>query len=843
MESLYRTYRPQTFADMVGQKHIVATLRNALTENRVAHAYLFCGPRGTGKTTTARVLAKALLCTGAGPDGLTPDPDGTCEECLAIAAGTHPDVYELDAASRTGVDNVREEIINRVAFAPTRGRYKVYIIDEVHMLTTQAFNALLKTLEEPPAHVIFVLCTTDPQKVPETILSRCQRLEFHRITTEDITARLAYVCEHEGFTADPEALALIARHSRGGLRDALSMLEQLSVFGDGSVRLDDAQTVLGEVGSEALVRMVEQICARDVAGCFAQVADLADRGVDIAQYVRDLTSYVRDLYVASVTGTKEGVLSGGTDAARAAEEAEKAGGSDRLARMLDVLGQLETNLRTSLDQRLSLEVALTRIARPQADLTLEALAERVSLLERQIAAGGGAAAVAGVPASVPGMGAAGVPRATGPAGATGAPGAGAQRATGSAGTAGFAGGVAPAAGASSPVAGGAPSPAACTASGMPIPRPVARPAVPAPTASSSRDVPRPQGGARPEIPRPAGAPASAGSRAVAMPGSPASPAPVGSASALGAPVHDPATAQRLWGQYASRVQAANPSVGGLLRQTEGTLREGGVLAITNHGSSFVGTMLMRANNKVVLERLAAEVDGSPVQVVMDVPGGASSAAPAGAGVAASGPATPGAGGASSQVGAPVPASAASPRANVPAPVGAAPARPGAPVPASAATPQVPDTPAAGVSAAARPPIPRPVQRAPQGPAAAGVGSAGVAAGPVGQGAPVGAAEIPSTPPVSAAPERALSEDDTPAYERVPDEVYDAYVPDDDDLPPFDESDASPANVSVGDAAPAQSAPAGDAAGEGVGGSMADLAKMLSAGFGGYVKVSEDRGTN
>ena len=256
MESLYRKYRPLTFDSVVGQQHIVSTLEHAITEGRLSHAYLFCGPRGTGKTTMARILAKALLCRNAeaaraeGASGCM--PDGTCEECELIAEGNHPDVYELDAASRTGVDNVREEIINSVNFAPVRGKYKIYIIDEVHMLTTAAFNALLKTLEEPPAHVIFVLCTTDPQKILETILSRCQRFDFHRIGNEDIEHRLAYVCEQEGFDYDDEALAIVARHAKGGMRDALSTLEQLSVFGNGTVHADDARSLLGEVSDQIL---------------------------------------------------------------------------------------------------------------------------------------------------------------------------------------------------------------------------------------------------------------------------------------------------------------------------------------------------------------------------------------------------------------------------------------------------------------------------------------------------------------------------------------------------------------------------------------------------------------
>ena len=194
--SLYRKYRPEVFEDVVGQEHVEKTLMNAIAEGSVAHAYLFCGPRGTGKTTSARLLAKALLCE----NGPTVSPDGTCPQCLEIAQGTHPDVNELDAASRTGVDNVREEIIGRVNFAPTRGRYKIYIIDEVHMLSTAAFNALLKTLEEPPDHVVFILCTTDPHKVPETIQSRCQRFDFRRFSIEEIVSYLKRICAGEGYT-------------------------------------------------------------------------------------------------------------------------------------------------------------------------------------------------------------------------------------------------------------------------------------------------------------------------------------------------------------------------------------------------------------------------------------------------------------------------------------------------------------------------------------------------------------------------------------------------------------------------------------------------------------------
>ena len=383
MESLYRKYRPLTFDSVVGQQHIVSTLEHAITEGRLSHAYLFCGPRGTGKTTMARILAKALLCRNAeaaraeGASGCM--PDGTCEECELIAEGNHPDVYELDAASRTGVDNVREEIINSVNFAPVRGKYKIYIIDEVHMLTTAAFNALLKTLEEPPAHVIFVLCTTDPQKILETILSRCQRFDFHRIGNEDIERRLAYVCEQEGFDYDDEALAIVARHAKGGMRDALSTLEQLSVFGNGAVHADDARSLLGEVSDQILGEFARAIADRDVAELYGLIRAQVEEGNDLLELTRDLVAHVRDVYVACVAGARAELFEGGSEQAEAlAAEAAAFGEhpADRLARVLTVLDDAALEMRGASDVRLVLEIACTRLARPEADLTIEALAER-----------------------------------------------------------------------------------------------------------------------------------------------------------------------------------------------------------------------------------------------------------------------------------------------------------------------------------------------------------------------------------------------------------------------------------------------------------------------------------
>ena len=392
MESLYRKYRPLTFESVVGQQHIVSTLKHAVAEGRLSHAYLFCGPRGTGKTTMARILAKSLLCEGSeaaratGASGCM--PDGTCPECEAIAAGAHPDVYELDAASRTGVDNVREEIINSVSFAPVRGAYKVYIIDEVHMLTTAAFNALLKTLEEPPSHVVFVLCTTDPQKILETILSRCQRFDFHRISNEDIVGRLRFICEQEGFAFDEEALEIVARHARGGMRDALSTLEQLSVFGDGSVHVDDARSLLGEVASTVLSEFACKIAVRDTVGLFGLVRVQADEGNDLMELTHDLVAHVRDVYTAAIAGPKTELFDGTPEEVAAlVEEARLFEGADRLARALTVLDDAALEMRNASDPRLVLEIALTRLARPETDLTLEALAERLARLEAQLAVG------------------------------------------------------------------------------------------------------------------------------------------------------------------------------------------------------------------------------------------------------------------------------------------------------------------------------------------------------------------------------------------------------------------------------------------------------------------------
>lgn len=597
MESLYRKYRPLTFDSVVGQQHIVSTLEHAITEGRLSHAYLFCGPRGTGKTTMARILAKALLCRNAeaaraeGASGCM--PDGTCEECELIAEGNHPDVYELDAASRTGVDNVREEIINSVNFAPVRGKYKIYIIDEVHMLTTAAFNALLKTLEEPPAHVIFVLCTTDPQKILETILSRCQRFDFHRIGNEDIEHRLSYVCEQEGFDYDDEALAIVARHAKGGMRDALSTLEQLSVFGNGAVHADDARSLLGEVSDQILGEFARAIAERDIAELYGLIRAQVEEGNDLLELTRDLVAHVRDVYVACVAGARAELFEGGVEQAEAlAAEAAAFGehSADRLARVLTVLDDAALEMRGASDVRLVLEIACTRLARPEADLTIEALAERLARLEAMVANGA-------VPASVAAAGAA-------PAAAAAAP-ATTQQPT-----------LISGARAATPAATAAPAATSAHRGGMPWDRgaavPVAQPA-PAPT-------PKPAA----LTSQPTSAPMS---QPVAAPAPAAAPAPkpqlnnaaqVAAAGAAETPaVEDAGELQRKWAEVVERVKAQQPSYAALLLNARATADDGSKLTVS-FPTAFAIKMLGRADTQAVfLPTVSAVFGRRTVDYVLD----------------------------------------------------------------------------------------------------------------------------------------------------------------------------------------------------------------------------------
>ena len=593
MESLYRKYRPLTFDSVVGQQHIVSTLEHAITEGRLSHAYLFCGPRGTGKTTMARILAKALLCRNAeaaraeGASGCM--PDGTCEECELIAEGNHPDVYELDAASRTGVDNVREEIINSVNFAPVRGKYKIYIIDEVHMLTTAAFNALLKTLEEPPAHVIFVLCTTDPQKILETILSRCQRFDFHRIGNEDIEHRLSYVCEQEGFDYDDEALAIVARHAKGGMRDALSTLEQLSVFGNGAVHADDARSLLGEVSDQILGEFARAIAERDIAELYGLIRVQVEEGNDLLELTRDLVAHVRDVYVACVAGARAELFEGGAEQAEAlAAEAAVFGEhpGDRLARVLTVLDDAALEMRGASDVRLVLEIACTRLARPEADLTIEALAERVARLEAMVAN-------AAVPASVAAAAVAAAPATT-------------QQPT-----------LISGARVAAPVASAAPVAASAHQGGMPWDRGTAVPvAQPAPKSAAPAPAPKPVTPA----PQPVTAPAPAPAASTVPVSKPNTAAQVAAAGAAETPaVEDAGELQRKWAEVVERVKARQASYAGLLLNARATADDGSKLTVSfPAGSTFAIKMLGRADTQsVVLPTVSAVFGRRTVDYVLD----------------------------------------------------------------------------------------------------------------------------------------------------------------------------------------------------------------------------------
>ena len=600
MESLYRKYRPLTFDSVVGQRHIVSTLEHAVAEGRLSHAYLFCGPRGTGKTTMARILAKALLCQQAegaraqGASGCM--PDGTCPECEAIAAGTHPDVYELDAASRTGVDNVREEIINSVSFAPVRGAYKVYIIDEVHMLSPAAFNALLKTLEEPPAHVVFILCTTDPQKILETILSRCQRFDFHRISMEDIEGRLHYVCEQEGFECDEEALQIVARHARGGMRDALSTLEQLSVFGDGAVRVGDARSLLGEASGAILAQFSKGIATRDVATLFGLVRTQVEEGNDLLEVTRDLVSHMRDVYTARVAGTAPELFDCPPENIPAlGEEASCFETSDRLARILTVLDDAAIEMRNASDPRLVLEIALTRLSRPESDLTLEALAERLDMLEAKLSCGSLAAPAAS--SSVQNREQKAVPQAAAPANG-------------------------PTSNTAAPWNNSTPAP-------QPVLAQTAPKAASAPQERSAFSVPT----------APAPQPASFAPQSAAQPVQKATPAP---APALGRPasksapqqsavakravadapqtpaVEDQSDLQRKWNEVVKRVTAQKASRGALLLHARAQSDDGSRLAIElPAGSVFAMKMLQRADSHEAIVPVVCEIFGSrTVEYVM-----------------------------------------------------------------------------------------------------------------------------------------------------------------------------------------------------------------------------------
>ena len=376
--SLYRRHRPGSFDEVVGQQHVVRTLRNAVEQGKVHHAYLFVGSRGTGKTSMAKILARSLNCERGGP---TIAPCGECESCLTIAAGTSLDVIEMDAASNRSVDDIRD-LRERVSYAPTGGRWKVYILDEAHMLTKEAWNAFLKTLEEPPPNTVFVLATTESHKVMATIADRCQRFDFQRPSLEQISEVLERVAAAESIEVDQGAVATIARSASGSFRDALGTLDQLVAYGGSHVELDDVLQLLGAADAELLFGAVDAVIAEDPKAVLLGVEEMARSGRDPSQFARDLLAHLRHLLVTQTVGEVPNTfVVTATDEGRLSAQAQAIGAAT-LVRTIDELSQALTAVREGDDARMAVEIALLKAARPDLDPSTEGLLRRIERLEQ-----------------------------------------------------------------------------------------------------------------------------------------------------------------------------------------------------------------------------------------------------------------------------------------------------------------------------------------------------------------------------------------------------------------------------------------------------------------------------
>ena len=400
--ALYRRWRPESFADLVGQEHISRTLSRAVMSGQTSHAYLFTGPRGTGKTSTAKILARALNCA----EGPTLTPCGVCDSCRSISDGSSMDVFEIDAASNRGIDEIRD-LRESVKFAPTEGHYKIYIIDEVHMLTTEAFNALLKTLEEPPERVIFILATTEPHKVPATIQSRCQRYDFHRITVTEIRDRLIYVCKESDIAAEEDALGIIAAQADGGMRDALSILDQCMALAEGTLTAERVQEALGLVGRAWIRRMAGEIAARDAAALIAQLSELLQSGRELKQVLAELAQYFRRLMIAGVGGAVSAAELCAGDAEELRMDAAQFT-QEEIMSILRRLNETMQELRTSPQPRIAVETLLiglchTEGTAPSGESTAPptggADAARIARLEAQVEELAARLAAGGTPVS------------------------------------------------------------------------------------------------------------------------------------------------------------------------------------------------------------------------------------------------------------------------------------------------------------------------------------------------------------------------------------------------------------------------------------------------------------
>jgi len=494
--SLYRRHRPRTFADVIGQEHVVRTLRNAIGQDAVHHAYLFVGSRGTGKTSMAKMLAACLNCV----DGPTVEPCGVCESCVSVASATSMDVIEMDAASNNSVDDIRE-LRDSVQYAPVTGRYKVYILDEAHMLSSAAWNAFLKTLEEPPPSTIFVLATTEAHKIMDTVVDRCHRFDFRRPTVEQLATVVQRVAGKESIEIAPEAVALVARNATGSYRDALGTLEQLVTYSGAAIATEDVLAVLGVADDDLLFGALDAIATHDARAAWQVAARLADSGREPAQFLKDLETHARDVLVTQTLGEVPSQLAITAERdARLADQAARMSGADSV-RLLDLLAAAMRLSKDGADAQTQLEVALVKAAAPEVDPSTRALLARMERMEAALRGGAPVAAAPAAPAPVAAVPA--PPSAAQPSAATAQP--------------------------------AAPAPAAPSMS----PPPAAAPSPPAPVGPSGAELSRPTGPPLAEAspPAPVGPDAASPSRSTGPP----EPAPVAEVAAR-EPIHEPAAA-------------------------------------------------------------------------------------------------------------------------------------------------------------------------------------------------------------------------------------------------------------------------------------------------------------
>ena len=381
-KALYRVYRPKTFEDVVGQEHIVKTLKNQIKNNNIGHAYLFSGTRGTGKTSTAKIFARAVNCLNP----INEEPCNECEICVDTLNDNIMDIVEIDAASNNSVDDIRE-LRESVKYTPSKAKYKVYIIDEVHMLSQGAFNALLKTLEEPPSYVIFILATTEPHKIPATILSRCQRFDFKRVSSKDIADRMSYICEKENIQAEDKALSLIARNSQGALRDALSILDQCMSFGNDKIEYNDVIELLGTVNIDELFQLSQSIIDEDTKKSLQILNEFIIWGKDIRNLINDLIDHFRNLVVCKVSKDLDEIISLPEESIERLKEQSKTININDLIRILNILSETQDSMKSSSNTRILAEVTMMKIAQPMFDESKEALIKRIENLEKIIESG------------------------------------------------------------------------------------------------------------------------------------------------------------------------------------------------------------------------------------------------------------------------------------------------------------------------------------------------------------------------------------------------------------------------------------------------------------------------